>query len=183
MARGKTTLAVLAFGSAMTVAATAQAAVRIYSYDPADDATRRTAGPLTFEFDQRLVFTKVLRVDSTEGRARADLKPANEAVLGRGGLSAVIGPRAHEHDLYEVEPTAEGADMIHAFCPGSTRAWLAFGRLLQYHDLRVDVLGDAPAGGKARVCATLDFSWRGEWSVPAGQPVRMRDLKVPTFPY
>jgi hypothetical protein len=176
-------LAVLAMGAAMASATAAQASVHIFSYEPTNDATRRTAGPLTFEFDQRLVFTKVLWVRSTEGRARADLKPANEAVLGRGGLSAVIGADAHERDLYEVEPSAEGADMIHAFCPGSTRAWLAFGRLAQYRDLRIDVLGDAPAGGKARVCATLDFSWRGEWTVPAGQPVRQRDLKVPTFPY
>ena len=81
-------LAVLAMGAAMASATVAQASVRIFSYEPTNDATRRTAGPLTFEFDQRLVFTKVLWVRSTEGRARADLKPANEGVLGRGGLSA-----------------------------------------------------------------------------------------------
>jgi hypothetical protein len=167
----------------LTAAGVAQAAVHIVSFDPANDATRLAAGGLTFEFDQRLIFTRVLRVRSTEGQARADLRPANEAVLGRGGLTAVIGADAHERDLYEVKPSAEGADMIRAFCPGSTRAWLAFGRIAQYRALRVRVVGDGGAGGKARLCQTLDFSWRGEWRVPVGQSVHDRDLKVPTFPF
>lgn len=170
-----------------SLAGAAQAAVRIFSYDPANDLTRRTAGPLTFEFRQRLIFVTVLRVRSTEGQASADLKPADEGVLGRGGLSALIGDRAHERDLYEVEPTAEGLDMIHAFCPGSSRAWLAFGRVAENADLRVQVLGDdpraAPRARHARLCQTLDFNFHGEWRLPPGPGVPLRDIPVPKFPY
>ena len=169
--------------AALAAAGAAHGAIHVVSYDPANTETRLTAGGLTFEYDQQLIFTRVLKVRSTEGQARAYLRPANEAVLGRGGLTALIGADAHERDLYEVKPTAEGADLIHAFCPGSTRAWLAFGRIALYRGLRVRVLGDGGPGGEPRLCETLDFTWRGEWKLPAGQSVHDRDLKAPTFPF
>jgi len=169
------------------VAGSAQAAVRVFSYDPANDITRRVAGPLTFEFKQRLVFVTVLRVRSTEGRASADLKPADEGVLGHGGLSALIGDRAHERDLYEVEPTEEGQDLIRAFCPGSSRAWLAFGPVAANEDLRVQVLGDDPKAGpkarQSRLCQTLDFNYHGEWRLPPGPGVPIESIPIPRFPY
>lgn len=138
----------------------------MFSYDPADALTRRVAGDLTFEFKQRLIFTTVLRVRSTEGQASADLKPADEHVLGHGGLSRLIGANAQERDLYAVEPEAQGAEMIRAFCPGSSKAWLAFGRLSESRPLRVQVIGDDPKGGPARLCATLAFNFHGEWAAP-----------------
>ena len=110
----------------------AAAGVRIFSYDAANDATRQVAGDLTFKFDQRLVFTTVQNIQSTQGQASADLKPADEHLLGPGGLTRLIGPNAQERDLYEVEPKADGAELIRAFCPGSHRAWLAFGRLVSF---------------------------------------------------
>ncbi|MGH6971191.1 MAG: hypothetical protein ACREEQ_06225 [Caulobacteraceae bacterium] len=153
--------------------------MRIFSYDAADAATRRVAGDLTFQFRQRLFFQKVLDLRSTEGRAAADLKPANERVLGRGGLSRLIGADAHERDLYAVEPDAQGTELIRALCPGSTKAWLAFGRLKAGAPLRVDVLGDNPAGGGARLCQRLDFAFRGEWTAPQGSGVSNRPFLVP----
>lgn len=176
----------LALVALFALAAPASAGVRVFSYDAGDDVTRHVAGDLTFQFNQRLMFTTVLNIRSTEGRASADLKPSDEHALGRGGLSRLIGGGAQERDLYEVKSDAEGAELIRAFCPGSTRAWLAFGRLLEGQPLRVQVIGDAPkdapAGG-ARLCHTLDFNYRGEWKVPSGQPVRPSDLKTPQFPY
>jgi hypothetical protein len=172
----------LACLSTLVMAAPAAAAVRMFSYDPADDATRKVAGDLTFQFNQRLVFVKVLNIRSTEGRASADLKPADEHALGAGGLTRLIGSDGRERDLYEVEANAEGADMIHAFCPGSSRAWLAFGRLAEGEPLRVRVLGDA-AGGGAHLCHTLDFTYRGEWKIPDGPGVKPSELKEPRFPY
>ena len=169
------------------LAGSADAAVRIFTYDPANDLTRRSAGSLTFEFKTRLIFNTVLRVRSTQGEALADLKPADEGVLGQGGLSSLIGERAHERDLYEVEPSAEGLDMIHAFCPGSRRAWLAFGHLGVGEDLRVQVLGDdpapAPKSRHARLCETLDFNFHGEWREPPGRGVPLSDIPVHHFPY
>jgi hypothetical protein len=173
--------------AALTVAiassGSAAAGVRIFSYDAANDGTRRVAGDLTFQFNQRLIFTTVLNIRSTQGRASADLKPSDEHALGPGGLNRLIGGNAQERDLYEVRGDAEGADLVHAFCPGSNRAWLAFGRLVEGRPLRVQVIGDAP-GGSAKLCHTLDFNFRGEWKLPSvTPPVRPSDLKQPRFPY
>ncbi|MFI4933989.1 MAG: hypothetical protein ACHP7N_05190 [Caulobacterales bacterium] len=182
MAAWRIPLATLILGATMAAAGWAGANVRMFSYLPANAVTGHTAGALTFEFDQRLMFTKVLRIHSTAGLASAILKPADEHVLGRGGLDALIGPGAHEHDLYEVQPLGEGVDLIRAFCPGSKRAWMAFGRLLLNRDLRVRVLGDSP-GGQARLCETLDFNFQGEWRLPPGAGVPESDIPVPKFPY
>jgi len=172
----------IAIVAALAVAGPAAAAVRIFSYDSANDVTRRIAGDLTFQFNQRLIFTTVLNIRSTEGRASADLKPADEHALGGGGLSRLIGAGAQERDLYEVRGDGEGAELIHAFCPGSSRAWLAFGRLVEGKPLRVQVIGNAPDG--AKLCHTLDFNYRGEWKLPSSTPpVRPSDLKEPRFPY
>ncbi|HXQ13304.1 MAG TPA: hypothetical protein VN814_01630 [Caulobacteraceae bacterium] len=171
-----------AAAAASVVCAPAAAAVRIFSYDAANDGTRHVAGDLTFQFDQRLIFTTILNIRSTEGRASADLKPADEHALGPGGLNRLIGATAQERDLYEVKGDAQGADLVHAFCPGSSRAWLAFGRLVEGRPLRVQVIGDAP-GGRAKLCHTLDFNYRGEWKLPSGAGVKPSDLKEPRFPY
>ena len=157
----------------------ASAAIRIFSYDPANDATRSVAGDLTFEFRQRLIFTTVLNIRSTEGEASADLKPADERVLGPGGLSRLIGAGAQERDLYEVSADAEGTELIHAFCPGSNHAWLAFGRLEEARPLRVRVIGDDPAGGPTRLCHTFEFAFRGEWKLPGGPGVPPGQLLLP----
>jgi hypothetical protein len=164
-------------------AASAQADVRLFSYDPADAVTRQVAGDLTFEFNQRLIFTTILRIQSTEGQASAGLKPADEKVLGHGGLTRLIGANAQERDLYEVQAADQGAEMIHAFCPGSTRAWLAFSRMAEAKPLKVRVIGDDPKGGEARLCQTLEFNFHGEWAPPPGPGVSQNQLLVPHFPY
>ena len=158
----------LAFG----LAAEAQAAtLRIVSYDPANPQTRRLAGQLTFEFKQRLIFTEVVRVRSTTGAASAALKPAGEGELGVS-LASLIGPNSGERDLYAIDQADEGKDMIRAFCPGAAHGWLVFGRLRRDEPLRVHVLGDQAGGGPARLCATLDFQFRGEWRLPRTSPVK-----------
>jgi hypothetical protein len=175
----RTAVALVALATLAAAAGPAAAAVRIFSYDPANDATRNVAGDLTFEFKQRLIFTTVLNIRSTEGEASADLKPADEHELGRGGLTRLIGANAQERDLYEVEPKAEGAELIRAFCPGSHRAWLAFSRLVEARPLRVQVIGDDPAGGPARLCHTFEFQFRGEWKLPGGSGVPPKTLLEP----
>lgn len=164
---------------ALAAAGPAAAGVRIFSYDPANEVTRKIAGDLTFEFNQRLIFTTVLNIHSTEGEASADLKPADEHALGAGGLSRIIGANAQERDLYEVEPSDDGKELIRAFCPGSHRAWLAFGRLVEARPLRVRVIGDDPAGGSARLCHTFEFAYRGEWKLPGAHGVPVSDLLQP----
>ncbi len=167
-------------GVALTTSAQASA-LRIYSYDPADSETRRAAGAVTFELNQHLISTTVLRILATEGQASADLKPAKEEALGRGGLIALIGAGAPERDLYEVLPSGDGPAMVAAFCPGASRAWMAIGRLKVDRDLRVFVVGSAPGGG-AHLCRTLAFSFHGEWRLPPGTRFDERQLERPRFP-
>jgi hypothetical protein len=162
------------------VAGSAQAAERFFAYEPADETTRSAAGGLTFEFRQRLFFTTVVNVRSTDAPATADLRPASDAALGPGGLSRLIGREAAGKALYAVGAGEQGAEMTRAFCPGSTRAWLAIGHLSTSAPLSVAVIGDDPAGGRARLCRSLSFVWRGEWRLPPGPGVPLRDLKQPT---
>ena len=156
--------------------------LRIWSYDPANSETRHLAGALTFEIDKRLIFITVLRVLATEGDAKADVTPVDEKVLGRGGLNALIGSRALERDLYQIEPRFEGPAMIAALCPRSKRAWLVFGRLRANHDLRIHVLGDNGSADGAHLCATLDYTFHGDWKLPNDAKFDTRIIDRPQFP-
>jgi hypothetical protein len=176
-------LALTTLACAALAAGPAAAANRFFSYDPANPETRKLAGDLTFEFRKKLVWNVVVSVRSTEGEAMADLRPVSgDGALG-ASLARIVGPSLREHDLYEVTPTAQGAELTHAFCPGSNRAWMAFGKLAEGEPLRVRVLGDTPGGGPAHLCQTFDFTYHGEWALPHGAPPPERDLLVPHFPY
>jgi hypothetical protein len=158
------------------------ASMHMYSYDPANADTRHSAGALTFEFNRHLMFTTILRVMATEGDAKAEVRQASERDLGPGGLSALIGPHALERDLYEVQPQDEGTAMIAALCPQSHRAWMAFGHLKAYRNLRIYVLGDSSNAGSARLCKTLDYTFHGEWKGPSGPPINPGIIEPPQFP-
>ena len=175
---------VLALGVPVLGAARAEAAtIRMFAYDPANEETRHAAGPLTFEFRQRLVFTTLLKIRATEAQATAVVTPADENVLGKGGLSALIGPTAPERDFFAVSDAEEGAAMISAFCPGSKHAWVAVGRLKADRNLRVHVFGDGAEAGKVHLCHTFDFYYHGEWKAPEPYRVDPRDVRKPHFPY
>jgi hypothetical protein len=169
-----TALALVAVPPAVAGAAT----LRIFSYDPANADTRHTAGGLTFEFNQGLTSTTVLRVLATEGDASAEVRRANPRSLA-GGFSAAAGGEASAHDIYEVQPTDEGAALISAFCPGAKRAWMAFSKIRFNRDLRVLVIGDNGPAGAAHLCRTLDFSFHGEWRPPPGAPFDTKVLVQP----
>ncbi len=158
------------------------ARVRLFSYDPTTSETRETSGGLTFQFAQHLLSVKLLRVFATEGQASADLKYVNESTLGPAGLGSVIGKRAEERALYQVAPGREGEALIRAFCPGSDRAWMAFGKIKANQDLRVYVLGST-AGATAHVCHQLDFAYRGEWRGLQGQKVNPNTFAAPRDPF
>ena len=152
--------------AALVAGAADAAAIRMFSYDPADAETRAAAGPMTFQFRQGLLKSTILTVRSTEAEATIDLAPASQAALGGRGLSALAGPEAADRDLYVVRDADEGTALIAALCPGSKRGWLAIGRPRYGQSLGVDVLGDAPSGG-ARVCRKLAFTFHGEWRGPS----------------
>lgn len=149
----------------------------MYSYDPISaDAKRLTGAGLTVLFDKKLTRTRVEKVLATGVKVQGRVIDGRAKDLAPGGLKTLAGVDA-DADLYEIDPKFEqGKIYIRAFCPGSTRLWLSFSRLDVYRDLRIQAFGDNPKGGPARVCGTLDFSYRGEWKLPSGKgPDPMED--------
>jgi len=156
--------------------------LHLYSYDPADAETRHTAGPLTFTVRKGLLHTTVLNLRSTEAAATADLRAADEKALGPRGLAGALGAEPAERGLYQVEAKDDGPALISAFCPGASRAWMAFGPVKFDRDLTVRVIG-APASGPAKLCRTLRFSFHGEWlTLPTTPPIDPRSLSRNRYP-
>ena len=171
-------LAVLIAAVAGALSTAAHAEKRMFSYDPISaDAKRLTGAGLTVLFDQGLMGARPIKVLATGVPAQGLLIKGRDRDLGPKGLAGLEGVDA-DASLYEIDPKAEqGRVYIRAFCPGATRLWLSFSRIALRRDLRVQALGDDPkAPGQARVCGTLDFSWRGEWKLPDGRrPDPMED--------
>jgi hypothetical protein len=174
----------LALSLALAAAGQAQAAQKIYSYVPADAATKkRIDSGLTFVFDKGLVGMRVKEILATEAKARAALIPVGDKELGTP-LARVLPAGAGERDLYQVTAEDQGPAMVRAFCPGSTKGWLVFGPMRARRGLVVHALGDDPKTGAARLCATLNFEFRGEWAIPlrAGSGVSVpQDPMRPRF--
>jgi hypothetical protein len=156
--------------------------IHLYSYDPADPTTRQAAGPLTFTFRKGLFHNTVLNLRSTEATATAYLRPADERALGHGGLARAGDIDPYARDLYLVDPAEDGAALIAAFCPGASRAWMAFGALRFDHDLTVQVIGASTADGAPKLCRTLRFAFRGEWTLPPGRRIDARELERGRYP-
>ncbi|HEY2481059.1 MAG TPA: hypothetical protein VGI30_02525 [Caulobacteraceae bacterium] len=172
----------LAIGG-IVAAPAAQAAIHQYSYDPADAATRQAAGGVTFMVNKTLFGgTRVLKMRATEAKATADLQRADPGVLGRGGLTRILGPEGPAHDLYRIESADEGPSFVAALCPGSKRGWVALSPVRYGQDMQAVVLGDDPAGGPARACRKLAFTFRGEWRLPSGTPPPTEAVEAPAFP-
>jgi hypothetical protein len=156
----------LALFLGLAAASQAHAAQKIYSYVPADAATRqRIDSGLTFVFDKGLLGMRVKEILATEAKARAALIPVGDKELGVP-LRTVLPAGAGERDLYEVAAEDQGPAMVRAFCPGSTRGWLVFGPMRARRGLVVHALGNDPQTGAPRLCATLSFEFRGEWAIP-----------------
>ncbi len=151
----------------LLAAAPASASQRIYSYDSANPATTAmTEAGVSFIFEKKLMGQIVRRMLETNDIGSAELRPAPESALGRGGIAAAAGREVAERDLYEITDKADGRALRGALCRGADKVWLAFGRLKVGQDLRVRALGHDPRTGSTRLCITLDYSFRGEWRLP-----------------
>lgn len=164
---------------ALVAVTAARAETRMFSYDPiSPDAKRLTGAGVTILFNQGLLGGgRPIKVLATGVPAEARLKDGRQKDLGSGGLAALQGVDA-DAALYEVDAkAAQGKIYVRAFCPGSTRLWLSFSTIIVRRDLRIQAFGDDPgAPGKARLCGTLDFTYRGEWRLPKGRaPDPMQD--------
>ena len=150
-----------AIAAVLLAAGPAAAAQRMISFDPVSpDARRLTGAGITVLFTDRLMGQRVDRLLATAIPAQANLKPASDRALGGLRLDP---PGA----LYAIDDkSAQGAVYVRAFCPGSKTAWLAFGKVGR-GELTIQAVGDDPAGGPAaRLCATMVFRFKGEWTLP-----------------
>ncbi|MGH7025558.1 MAG: hypothetical protein ACREEB_18480 [Caulobacteraceae bacterium] len=172
-----------ALALALVLAATsARAAIRQFSYDPADAETRAAAGPVTLVINQTMFGTRVLKLRSTLAKATADLARADIGALGRDAWSRAVGAKAPERDLYRILPGDDGAAFIAALCPGSKRGWLALTSVRYGDDVQAVVIGDDPAGGPARRCRALNFTFHGEWRAPSQRQIEIDPVAPPDFP-
>ncbi|WP_343698352.1 hypothetical protein [Caulobacter sp.] len=154
---------------ALLAAGAARAELRMFSYDPiSPDAKRLTGAGVTILFNKGLMGTgRPLKVLATGVPAEARLTSGRQKDLGPGGLAAMDGVD-DKVALFEVDAkAAQGKVYVRAFCPGSTRLWLSFSTIAIRRDLRIQAFGDDPKkAGAARLCGTLDFTYRGEWRLP-----------------
>jgi hypothetical protein len=156
--------------AALGLAAPAQAADRrIYTYDATSVQARQLTGAgLTFTFRKGLLSTRVEQVRANGVPVGVLVKPEGDGKVIHD-LDAQLGEEAGRGGVYRIDPKAmQGAVMIRAFCPGSTKAWLVIGALEHARDLKVHALGDDPATGRLHLCASMDFAWHGEWKLPSG---------------
>lgn len=162
-------IARLLLAAALTLLAAAPATAadkRMVSYDSVSpDARKLTGAGLTFVFTRQLLRTRVLAVHATAVPVGVVVKPSGGAVNRQ--LRALMGPEANGAALYQIDPAeAQGTVMVQAFCPGSKTGWLAVGAIAHARPLRVHAFGDDPATGQPRLCAAMDFAYRGEWRMP-----------------
>lgn len=152
------------------IAGGARASLRQLSFDPANAETKTAAGAVTFLIDQGIFGQKVLKMRATEAKATADLKPADHDA-----------PAAPGRAVYAIADKDDGPALVAALCPGSKHGWIALGRVAYGADLQAVVIGDAPGGGTRR-CRTLDFTFHGEWRLPAGASPTIYGEGPPDFP-
>lgn len=155
-------------GMAVLVAAAPSTAAtkRMVTYDSASPEARRLTGAgLTFVFTRTLLRQRVLAVRATAVPVGVIPEPLRDSDTIRR-LDGLMGEDAGTGTLYAIDPTrAEGRVMVQAFCPGATRGWLAISPIAHNRALRVHAFG-ADAAGQTRLCAVMDFTWRGEWRMP-----------------
>jgi hypothetical protein len=155
----------LALAAACCASPALAASERMISFEPASaEAKRLTGAGITIRFVDRLRGQRVTRLLATAIPAQASLSPAGVSALG--GLTV-----AKPGVLYALdEKAAQGPAYVRAFCPGSHKVWLAIGPVGR-KPLTIQALGDDPKGGKtARLCATMEFAFKGEWALPPHSP-------------
>lgn len=152
--------------------------IRYFSFDPADEVTRRMTRGVTLEVEQGLLGglfgglqARGLYSTSARGSARLDHD-------GGSPVRAALPDGAREANVYRIAPEGDGRALGRALCPGSDEAWLVMGRLRLNTPLTVHAVGrtgDQPP----RHCVQLNYTFRGEWALPPGDGPESNDSLAP----
>jgi hypothetical protein len=165
-----TRVAYLAAALALLVAVPANAAEKgMVSYDALSPTARDLTGEgLTFSYSKSLLHMRVLAIRATAVPVGVIVTPLTDGRIAQK-LDRLAGADAKVGSLYVIHPDEEqGNVMVQAFCPGSKSGWLSIGPIRHAEPLRVYAFGDDPGTGEPKLCATMDFQFRGEWRMPDG---------------
>lgn len=136
------------------------------SYDAESPKARELTGEgLTFSYVKRLFHTRVTAVRATAVPVGVVVDPLDDSRL-IDKLDRLAGPDARQGTLYAIDDAQDAQVMIQALCPGSKMGWLSIGPILHAQPLKVLAFGDDPGTGEPKLCATMDFQFRGEWRMP-----------------
>lgn len=163
-----TRVACLAAAFAFLAAVPANAADKgMVSYDALSPKARELTGEgLTFSYSKTFLHMRVLAIRATAVPVGVIVTPLTDGRIA-GKLDRLAGADAKVGSLYLIHPDEEqGNVMVQAFCPGSKTGWLSIGPIRHAEPLRVYAFGDDPGTGEPKLCATMDFQFRGEWRMP-----------------
>lgn len=160
-------LAYLTAALSLLAALPAQAADKgMVSYDAESPKARELTGEgLTFSYAKGLLHTRITAVRATAVPVGVVVKPLGDGRIA-GKLDRLAGKDARLGTLYAIADAQDAQVMIQAFCPGSKAGWLSIGPIVHAQPLRVLAFGDDPGTGEPKLCAAMDFQFRGEWRLP-----------------
>ncbi len=143
------------------VASPAVADTRYLAFDASDRITRALTRGVTLEVERGLFGSvSVRRIISTSARGAA--------TIARGGPDAarrVLPDGATESTVYSIPGEGDGRGLARALCPGADATFLVLGRVRAGRPITMHGTGRW-ADGSYRHCVTLNYDYRGEWSLP-----------------
>ena len=153
---------------ALVAAVPAHAAQKgMASYDADSPKARDLTGEgLTFSYEKGLLHTRVTAVRATAVPVGVVVKPLTDGRVAEK-LDRLAGRDARVGTLYRIADAQQANVMIQAFCPGSKVGWLSIGPIEHARPLRALAFGDDPGSGEPKLCATMDFQFRGDWQMPS----------------
>ena len=165
MVRKSVALALAVLVTTSVLATAVQAAdLRFFAYDPDSDSARFRTQDLIVVIKPGLLSSRVLKLYRRRG-ADLDLKGSDGSIQGAGLSGALPGDAADGLRVYEVDPR-NGEGFAKGACKGSDRAWIALKAPKAYENLRIYVVRYDVGTKQSALCETLDYHWRGEWTLP-----------------
>ncbi len=150
----------------LLLATPAAADTRYLAFDASDRVTTALTRGVTLEVERGLFgAVSVRRLISTSARG--------SATISRGGpdeARRVLPEGAAETTVYLIAQEGDGRGLARALCPGADETFLVLGRVRAGRPIVMQASGRWPDGA-FRHCVTLNYTYRGEWSLPSRAPV------------